>query len=684
MAGTLGWGILGTGTIARRLAGAIRASATSHLVAVGSRTQSAAEAFAREAGVPHACGSYDELLADPEVQAVYIALPNHLHARWTVRAAEAGRHILCEKPLATSHAEAMTAIDAVRRHDVFFMEAFMYRCHPQTARVAALVRSGAIGEVRSVDARFSYNMEGRPLGNIRRSNEAAGGGLMDVGCYTASMARLVAGAANGRDFADPLTVSDGYQQEMDLRAFAHVDARERIDHWTAAVLRFPGDIVATLAAGVMVQAEHELRIFGSRGRIVVPNPWFPGDERFGGEAGCRVLVYRDGAAQPEEIACGAGRPLYTIEVDTVAAHIAERQAPPPAMSWADSLGNMRVLDAWREQIGVVFDVEKPQALRAPTSGRPLARRASMPSGRIDGIEKPVSRLVMGTMIFKPGRLPLACAMLDAYYQAGGNCLDTAHAYRSEQTVGEWIRLRGVRGDLVVIGKGGRDAAGTPAGITAQMLETLDAMQLDYLDLYLMHTDNPLVPVGELVECLDAHRRAGRIRAYGGSNWSPQRLQAADEYARAHGLAPFAASSPNLSLAVWNEPMWPGCLSAADRESRDWYARTRKPLLAWSSQATGFFSGRYAPADQVAAGTERIARTWFNQGNFERLARARELAQRRRVTPSQVALAWVLSQSFPTFALVGPQTIDELNELAPAAGLTLTSEEVSWLNLEDPG
>jgi predicted dehydrogenase/aryl-alcohol dehydrogenase-like predicted oxidoreductase len=682
MAGTLGWGILGTGTIARRLAGAIRASTTSHLVAVGSRTRSAAEAFAGEAGIPRAYGSYDELLADPEVQAVYIALPNHLHAQWTVRAAEAGRHILCEKPMATNHAEAMTAIDAVRRHDVFFMEAFMYRCHPQTARIAALVRSGAIGEVRCVDVRFSYNMEGRPPGNIRRSNEAAGGGVMDVGCYAASMARLVAGAASGQDFADPLMVSDGYQQEMDLRAFAHVDPSDRVDHWTTAVSRFPGDVVATLAVGVMVRAEHELRIFGSRGRIVVPNPWFPGDERFGGEAGCRVLVYRDGAEQPEEHACGAGTPLYTIEVDTVAGHIARRQAPPPAMSWADSLGNMRVLDAWRAQIGLAFDAEKPQALRLPTSGRPLARLSSMPSGLVDGIDKPVSRLVMGTMIFKPGRLPLACAMLDAYYQAGGNCIDTAHVYRSEQTVGEWIRLRGVRGDLVVIGKGGRDAAGTPTGISAQLLETLDAMQLDYLDLYLMHTDNLSVPVGELVECLDTHRRAGRIRAYGGSNWSPQRLEAANDYARAHGMAPFAASSPNLSLAVWNEPMWPGCVSAADRGSRDWYARTRLPLFAWSSQATGFFSGRYEVANREAPGTERVAKTWFNEGNFERLARVRELAQRRRVTPSQVALAWVLSQPFPTFALVGPQTVDELNELLPAAALTLTGQEVSWLNLED--
>ncbi len=288
---------------------------------------------------------------------------------------------------------------------------------------------------------------------------------------------------------------------------------------------------------------------------------------------------------------------------------------------------------------------------------------------------------MGTMIFKPGQLPLACALLDAFFEAGGNCLDTAHVYRCEETVGEWIRLRGVREDLVVIGKGARDAAGTPAGLTLQLLETLDKMKLDYLDLYLMHTDNPSVPVGEFVDCLNAHRRAGRIRAFGGSNWSVERLEAANAYARAHGLTGFAASSPNLSLAAWNEPMWPGCLTASDRGSRDWYARTGMPLFAWSSQATGFFSGRYRPEDRGVPAIEKIVRTWFSDANFRRLERARDLAGRKGITPGQVALAWVLCQPFPTFALAGPQTIDELHELLPALAVSLSPDEMSWLNLE---
>ncbi len=684
MAVKIGWGILGTGMIARTFAKAVHASETGRLTAVGSRTRASAEAFATEMQVPRACGDYDELLADPDVDAVYISLPNHLHARWTVRAAEAGKHILCEKPLATNHAEAMTAVEAARRHDVFLMEAFMYRCHPQTARLAELLRGGAIGDVRLIEAAFSYNMEGRPPGNIRRSNPASGGSIMDVGCYAASMARLAAGAALGGDFADPLVVSDGYQAQMELKGYAHIGAEDRVDEWATAVAKFPGDILASLSCGLLVKVDHELRIWGSRGHIVVPNPWFPGDERYGGDAGCRILLYRDDAAGPEEIATGGGKALYAIEADTVAAHIADRQAPSPCMSWADSLGNMRALDAWRAQAGVVFDSEKPEALRLPTSGRPLGRRgdAAMRYDRVEGIDKAVSRLVMGTMIFKPDRLPLACSLLDSYFETGGNCLDTAHVYRCEETVGEWIRLRGVREDLVVIGKGARDAAGTPSGLTLQLLETLDRMKLDTLDLYLMHTDNPAVPVGEFVDCLNAHKRAGRIRAFGGSNWSVERLEAANEYARARGLTPFGASSPNLSLAEWNEPMWPGCLTASDSRSREWYGRTRMPLFAWSSQATGFFSGRYRREDREAPGLEKIVKTWFNEGNFARLERVRETARRRGVTPAQVALAWVLCQPFPTFALVGPQTIDELRGLLPAVDLRLTADEMRWLNLED--
>jgi aryl-alcohol dehydrogenase-like predicted oxidoreductase len=245
-------------------------------------------------------------------------------------------------------------------------------------------------------------------------------------------------------------------------------------------------------------------------------------------------------------------------------------------------------------------------------------------------------------------------------------------------------LRGIRQELVILAKGARDEKCTPEGIDAQLAETLEKMQLDYVDIYMMHSDNPAVPVGELVECLNEHLRAGRLHAFGGSNWSIERIEAANAYARAHGLVGFAASSPNLSLAEWNEPMWPACLTASDARSRAWYTQTQLPLFSWSSQATGFFTGRYKPEDSNNPALASIVRTWFNEGNWRRLERVRELAEGKGVSPAQIALAYVLCQPFPTFALIGPQSIDELNDALPALDIALTPDEMRWLNLEENG
>lgn len=678
----LKWGILGAGRIARVFAKGLSTSTTGRLAAVASRTEGAAQAFAKEFPVEHAYEGYDRLLADPDIDAVYISLPNHLHALWTIRCAEAGKHILCEKPLTTNYAEAMTAIEACRANDVFMMEAFMYRCHPQTARLAQLIREGAIGRVRVIQAHFSFNMQG-PQVNIRQQNDASGGGIMDVGCYCVSLARLIAGAANGQGFANPIVLNSGYSQTVALKAFGHIGAESRVDEWTTAAVQFPGDIVANLTCGIQVRVDSPLRIWGSQGHIIVPNPWFPGHERHGGEDGARILIYLDGQDQPQEEIVRGGLPLYSIEADTVARHIQDRQAPSPCMTWDDSLGNMLTLDAWRRDIGLTFDTEKPGTLAHPAVSRPLARRAdhSMTYGHIPGVDKPVARLVMGTMIFKQGELPLACSLLDHYVEQGGNCLDTAHVYRSEETLGQWLKVRGVRNQMVIIAKGARGLTETPDDLTRQLLETLSKLGTDYVDLYLMHADNPAVPVGEYIDTLNAHVSAGRVRAFGGSNWTIERIEAANAYASAHGLVGFSASSPNLSLAAWNEPMWTGCLSVHDPALRAWYERSQMPLLAWSSQATGFFSGRFKPQDREVPAYASIARTWFNEANFERLERARTLAKKKGVTPAQIALSYVLCLPLNVFALIGPQTIEQSREALPALRIELTPVELRWLNLE---
>ena len=311
----------------------------------------------------------------------------------------------------------------------------------------------------------------------------------------------------------------------------------------------------------------------------------------------------------------------------------------------------------------------------------------MTYGHIAGVALPLSRLILGTMVCVTHDLPHVCNLLDHFVDLGGNTLDTAHIYGqgvAERAVGEWMALRGNRAALVIVGKGAHHDARGPRvsadAIAADLDESLARLRTDYIDLYLLHRDDPAVPAGDVVEWLNAQHRAGRIRAFGGSNWSTERLTAANAYAREHGLIPFAAGSPNLSLAVWNEPPWSGCIAASTTE-KDWYIRQQFPLLAWSSQAQGFFTGRFAEGDRA---NPDMMRTWYNPANFERLRRAQTLALRYGVTANAIALAYVLCQPLPVFALIGPHIVEELDSSATALTVTLTPEELGWLNLESDG
>lgn len=666
MAEKIKWGILGAGKIARTFAAAVLQSQTGELLAIGSREKPKAEQFASEFSIPRSYGSYDELVADPEVDAIYISLPNHLHAEWTIRCAESGKHILCEKPLATNLAESMLAVEAARANNVFLMEAFMYRCHPQTARLAELVRSGAIGKVRLIEVSFSYRLGGK-FENIRLQNDAAGGGIMDVGCYTVSMARLIAGAALGQDVAEP----------VEIKGLAHLGKTSRVDEWASAVLRFRDDILATVTCGNEIAKDAIVQVWGTEGSITVPNPWFPGRE---GQTE-KIILKRSG--QPvEEIAVPTETPLYALEADAVAAYLQDGQAPAPHMTWADSLGNMETLDGWRKQVGLTFDNEKGEALKKPIAAHYLKPQPEnrMVYGKVDGLDKEVSRVVLGSMVMDHTRLPFSFSLLDYFVENGGNCIDTAYVYGGgscEKAVGEWFTHRQNRDQIVLIGKGGCTTSVTPDMITRELMQSLDRLQTDHLDIYFMHRDNVNIPVGEFVECLNEHKRAGRIKVFGGSNWTTARLAEANAYAAAHGLTGFAASSPNFSLAQWNEAPWEDCLAASDPASRAWYEKSGVALFAWSSQASGLFSGRFKADDPNA--DPFVKRVWFNDANFQRLARAQELAARKGVEATQVALAYVLAQPLNIYALIGPRTVEETRTSLMALDVKLTQDELRWLS-----
>ena len=313
----------------------------------------------------------------------------------------------------------------------------------------------------------------------------------------------------------------------------------------------------------------------------------------------------------------------------------------------------------------------------------------MEYGAIAGIDRPVSRLILGTMAYRPDpeeRYQHWAGMLDAYLAAGGNMVDTAHTYgggRSEQTLGRWLQERANRMQVLILGKGAHPQPGkphrvTPEDIDTDIAESLERLQTPYIDLYLLHRDDPSVPVGPIVECLNRQIDAGRLRAIGGSNWTSQRIEAANEYAAAHHLHGFTASSPNLSLAVASEPIWPDCVTV-DAQELAWYRRQQFPLLSWSSQARGFFSGRFSPEQREI--DPDVTRALYSDDNWERLRRARQLAERKATTPTRVALAWVLRQPLPTFPLIGPLKPEELQDSLMALDVALSPAEMQWLQLE---
>jgi predicted dehydrogenase/aryl-alcohol dehydrogenase-like predicted oxidoreductase len=679
MSTTINWGIIATGAIAKTFARGLQSCKTGKLFAVGSRAQGTADAFARQWGASKAYGSYEALLADPNVQAIYVSTPHPWHAELAIQCAAAKKHVLVEKPFGLNLAEASAMIEAAIANDVLMAEAFMYRCHPQTAKLVELIRSKAIGEVRVIQASFSFHANFNADGRVF-NNALAGGGILDVGCYTASMSRLVAGAATGKDFADP----------VDVKAVAHLGTTG-IDEYAIASVKFPGEIVAQLATGVAVNQENVVRIFGTEGRIFLPNPWQA--NRVSAEPG-KIFVQRNDEKEPREIHVDANVTSFSYEADVFghALLAGKKQLPAPAMSWDDTLGNLKLLDKWREQIGLVYESETPGKYRQTTvSGRALqnpgsrdaTRRASSSSmkyGTIPHLDKTVSRLIMG--VDNQNTFPHAAILFDDFFERGGNAFDTANIYgpTRETLLGQWIKLRNVRHDVVVIVKGAHTPFCDPKSLTRQLHESLDRLQIGHADIYLMHRDNPEIPVSEFVDCLNEHVRAGRIKSFGGSNWALTRVQEANDYAAKTKQQGFSAVSNNFSLARMVNPVWKGCIGANDAESRAWFEKTQTPLLSWSSQARGFFlEGRAAPDKKD---DEELVRCWYSEDNFQRLARVNELAKKRGVLPINIALAYVLRQPFPTSALVGPRQLSETRTTMKVLEVDLTPEEVAWLDLRD--
>jgi predicted dehydrogenase len=246
---SLHWGILSTARITDKL---LSSGSDQEFVAVGSRDASRGEAYAREKGLARSHGSYEALLADPEIDAIYNPLPNALHVEWSIKALEAGKHVLCEKPMSRRPEEVERAFDAAEREGRILAEAFMWRHHPQVARTRELLDGGAIGELRAIRAHFAF---AAAAGDIRLQSALDGGGLMDVGCYCVSGCRTIAGAEPESATAELVVGGDG------------------VDVALVGTLRFPGDVLAHFDCGLAYAGGHALEAAGSEGTIFLGDPW---------------------------------------------------------------------------------------------------------------------------------------------------------------------------------------------------------------------------------------------------------------------------------------------------------------------------------------------------------------------------------------------------------------------------
>jgi xylose dehydrogenase (NAD/NADP) len=318
------WGVLSTARINDAVIRGARKSDRVDVLAVASRDQARADAYARRNGYPRAYGTYDALLDDPDIEAVYISLPNSLHVEWSIRALDAGKHVLCEKPLDRSPEEVQRAFDAAEQADRFLMEGFMWRHHPQTLRLKELVHEGAIGELRLVGAAFSFQLT--RLEDVRMRPELQGGALLDVGCYCVSAARLLAGEPEAV-YGEQVLSSSG------------VDVR------FAATMRFPGEVLAHFDCAFDLPARSVVEVVGSEGSLVSSDPFILGDGR------ALELRRADGV---EPVAVDHVN-KYQLELENLGDAI--RGVADPLLGRADAVGQARTLDA---------------LLRSAESGAPIA------------------------------------------------------------------------------------------------------------------------------------------------------------------------------------------------------------------------------------------------------------------------------------------------------------------------
>lgn len=319
----------------------------------------------------------------------------------------------------------------------------------------------------------------------------------------------------------------------------------------------------------------------------------------------------------------------------------------------------------------------------------------MKHNTIQGINKPVARMLQGTVMLKDDTRDQNRELLDKLFERGFRSFDTAHGYgagSSERELGAWVADRGIRDEVVILTKGAHPYGDetrrvAPKFILADMAESLERLQTDSVELYLLHRDNPEYPVGEIVDVLNELHDKGQIGLFGGSNWQVDRVREANEYAAANGKKPFTITSPQFSVAEMVNPPWPGCISVSGEQGeadRVWYEENGITLFTWSSLAGGFMTGKFT-RDNLDTFTDywdtNPIGAYAFENNFKRLDRVIELAKDKGASPAQISVAYVLDNNSRNHAIVANWSVDNIDDNLKSLDINLTPDEIAWLELK---
>ncbi len=339
------WGIIGPGNIANNFADGLTNSYSGQLVSIASKSEDRRKNFGDKYDIhsDFRFESYEDIINSEHIDAIYISTPHNLHAEWTIKAAGKGKHVLCEKPGAVNLNEGKKIIEAVKEAGVFYMEGFMYRCHPQIPKLLEIIKNKTIGEIESIETSFGYDT-GKTIPDSRIFNkELTGGAILDVGLYPISFSRLISGVATGEKFLEPNFINaEGRIGDTGVDEVAHAN------------LEFKNGIKAKVSTAIRESMKNNAIIVGSEGTIELPDPWMPG--RNGGPYHAKIIINKNG--QEEVIELKGPEHLFFFEAELASQCIAKEkiQPPHPAMTWEDTLGNLKALDTWRD----IIDYKLPQ------------------------------------------------------------------------------------------------------------------------------------------------------------------------------------------------------------------------------------------------------------------------------------------------------------------------------------